>query len=136
MSAREAMVAHARRDAPRECCGLLVGRGRRIDVALPMANVASRPRTRFQVDPAEHIAVRRVLRHIAPALEIVGLYHSHPVGPAVPSERDLAEAHYPDWLFVIIGRGGRSVRAYQIRRKRPARVTVRWQPSRQGRRRA
>jgi proteasome lid subunit RPN8/RPN11 len=135
-SVREAMVAHARRDAPRECCGLLIGRGRRVDLAMPLANVARRPRTRFQVDPGEHIAVRRVLRHVAPALEIVGLYHSHPDGPAVPSARDVAEAHYPDWLFVIVGRGGRSVRAYQIRKESAVNVAVRWRSPGRGRRRA
>ena len=128
-SVRDAMVAHARRDAPRECCGLLIGRGRRIDLALPMANAARRPRTRFQVDPREHIAVRRVLRQVAPALEVIGLYHSHPDGPAVPSDRDVAEAHYPDWLFVIVGRGGRSVRAYRIRGNSAVHVAVRWRAS-------
>ena len=127
-SVRDAMVAHARRDAPRECCGLLIGRGRRVDLAVPMANVARRGRTRFQVDPAEHIAVRRVLRQVAPTLQIVGLYHSHPDGPAVPSARDVAEAHYPDWLFAIVGRGGRSVRAYRIQKKSAVRVTIRWRP--------
>jgi proteasome lid subunit RPN8/RPN11 len=125
-SVRDAIVAHARRDAPRECCGLLIGRGRRVDLALPMANVARSGRTRFQVDPAEHIAVRRVLRHVTPTLEIVGLYHSHPEGPAVPSARDIAEAHYPDWLFVVVGRGGRTVRAYRIQRKSAVNVAVRW----------
>ena len=135
-SVREAMVAHARRDAPRECCGLLIGRGRRVDLALAMANAARRPRTRFQIDPGEHIAVRRVLRHVAPDLEIVGLYHSHPEGPAVPSARDVAEAHYPDWLFVIVGRAGRSVRAFQIRRTSSVSVPIRWRTPRRVRPRA
>lgn len=113
---KRAIVSHARRDAPNECCGLLVGRGGRVMFSLAMTNVDSRPASAFQIDPAEHIAARRVLRQVAPSLEIVGVYHSHPAGPAVPSPRDIAESHYPDWLFVIVGASGRSVRAYKIRR--------------------
>ena len=113
---KRAIVAHAREDAPRECCGFLVGRGTRVMFALPMKNSDPRPNTGFQIDPAEHVAARRVLRHMAPALEIVGVYHSHPQGPATPSPRDIAESHYPDWLFVIVGAKGRSVRAYRIAR--------------------
>jgi proteasome lid subunit RPN8/RPN11 len=56
----------------------------------------------------------------------VGVYHSHPAGAALPSPRDLAEAHYPEWLFVIVGAAGRSVRAFRIARGRATRVRVRW----------
>jgi proteasome lid subunit RPN8/RPN11 len=113
---KRAIVAHARRDAPRECCGFLVGHRTRVTFALPMKNVDPRPNSGFQIDPAEHVAVRRVLRQMAPALEIIGVYHSHPVGPATPSPRDIAESHYPEWLFLIVGSKGRSVRAYRIAR--------------------
>jgi proteasome lid subunit RPN8/RPN11 len=96
---------------------LLVGAGDRIRLAVPMRNLA-RGRTRYEVDPAGHIALRRVLRAIEPGLEIVGAYHSHPRGPAVPSETDVAEALYPDWIYVIVGLGGRrpEVRAFEISR--------------------
>ena len=111
---KRAIVAHARKDSPRECCGFLVGRGTRVMFALPMVNVDSKPNTGFQIDPAEHVAVRRVLRQMTPAVEILGVYHSHPRGPATPSPRDIAESHYPEWLFVIVGAKGRSVRGYRI----------------------
>ena len=123
---RKAIAAHARKDAPRECCGLLVGKGHRVEVAVPMANAARTPRTAFRIDPAEHIAVRRVLRHIAPDRAIVGVYHSHPKGPALPSPRDIAEANYPDWLFVIVGSKGRSVRAFTIKNGRATAVPIGW----------
>ena len=113
---KRAIVEHARRDAPHECCGFLVGRGARVMFALPMTNRDPRPETGYQIDPAEHIAVRRILRQMTPSVEIVGVYHSHPRGPATPSPRDIAESHYPDWLFVIVGAKGKSVRAYRIAR--------------------
>jgi proteasome lid subunit RPN8/RPN11 len=123
---RLAMVRHARAEAPRECCGLLLARGKTIEIAVRMTNVSSRPRTRFQIDAAEHIALRRMARRFSPAFEIVGAYHSHPAGPASPSLRDIAEWHYPDWLFVVVGAAGRSVRAYRIAGRSPRLVRVRW----------
>lgn len=117
---RRALVAHARRDRPHECCGLLIGRGSRIDFACSLANVAATPATRYRVDDAAHLEVRRVLRRLAPPLDIVGVYHSHPSGPARPSERDLREAHYPGWIHLIVGfRGERAlIYACRIRRGR------------------
>lgn len=123
---RQTMVAHARAAAPDECCGLLVGVGRRVDFAIPLSNTDPRPETGFRVDPAEHIAVRRILRRVVPARAIVGVYHSHPRGPATPSPRDIAECHYPDWMFVIVGRAGRSIRAYQLRARGPLRTPIVW----------
>lgn len=103
---RRAIVAHARRERPHECCGLLVGDDHHVVAAVPMRNVADTPRTRFRIDDRDHIALRRLLRDSAPDRRIVGVYHSHPDGPAEPSARDLAEAHYPDWLYVIVGFAG------------------------------
>lgn len=103
---RRAIVTHARREAPLECCGLLVGRGRSVIAAVPMLNAAA-SRTRFRLDDREHIEWRRTLRRFEPPLEILGVYHSHPRGPAVPSPTDEAEAYYPDWLYVIVGLRGK-----------------------------
>jgi proteasome lid subunit RPN8/RPN11 len=97
---RAAMLAHARREAPKECCGLLVGTGPRIDECVPVRNVSPSPATRYVLDPAEHIATRRRLR--GTGREVVGCYHSHPASPAVPSETDIADAHYPEFAWVIV----------------------------------
>jgi proteasome lid subunit RPN8/RPN11 len=123
---RAAVVAHARRTRPAECCGLLVGRGRRVEFAVPMRNTEASP-TRFRLDDEAHLELRRVLRPFVPALRIVGVYHSHPGGGPVPSARDVAEAMYPDWLYVIVGLTPRPrVRAYRIRNGRARGVAVRW----------
>lgn len=116
-SGRRAMIAHAQRDAPRECCGFLLGSGRTAWFILPLTNVDPRPHVRYRIDPRAHLEVRRVLRQVTPRLEIVGVYHSHPRGPATPSPSDVAEAHYPEWLYVIIDLSMRraGVRAFSIR---------------------
>ena len=118
---RRAILAHARREAPRECCGFLIGRGGRVLHAAALRNIAENPRARFQIDPREHIVLRRELRRLSPALEIVGVYHSHPDGPSEPSVRDRREAHYREWLYVIaIGASDKfRLRAYRIDRRTP-----------------
>ena len=97
---RDAVVAHAREEAPRECCGLLVGRGSDVVDAVRARNIADEPATRFLIDPEDHFAGRRSAR--ARGLEVVGFYHSHPGSPPEPSERDIAEFSYPGHLYLIV----------------------------------
>jgi proteasome lid subunit RPN8/RPN11 len=93
------IVAHARDAAPAECCGLLVGRSDEIVDAMRTRNIAGDP-LRFVIDPKDHIDGRREARRRG--LEVVGFYHSHPRSPAEPSDTDVAEASYPDHLYLIV----------------------------------
>jgi proteasome lid subunit RPN8/RPN11 len=121
---RRALIADARRRAPRECCGFLLGRRGHVVCAVAMRNVA-RGHARYRVDSRQHLDLRRIMRGLAPALEIVGVYHSHPDGPPRPSPSDVAEAFYPAWVHVIVGLRGRpSVRAFSIRDGRVERVRL------------
>ena len=98
-AAKEAMIAHARDDAPLECCGLLLGAQGVIEEAVRARNLRH-SRTAYLVDPADHFAaIRRARKE---GRTIVGAYHSHPRSPAVPSPVDLLEAQYPDFLYVIV----------------------------------
>jgi proteasome lid subunit RPN8/RPN11 len=96
---REDMIAHAREEAPRECCGLLIGRNGVVVESVRTRNVHSSP-TRYLVDPAQHIATNRRLRGNAYA--VIGCYHSHPTSPAIPSDIDRAEAYYDEFVWMIV----------------------------------
>jgi proteasome lid subunit RPN8/RPN11 len=87
--------------------------------AVACTNVA-RSETRYRIAPREHIDLRRALRAFSPPLDIVGVYHSHPHGRPVPSSTDVAEAAYPEWIYVIAGLSGSrpALRAYRIRNSR------------------
>jgi proteasome lid subunit RPN8/RPN11 len=102
-SALEAIVAHARRETPRECCGVLIGRADEILEAAPARNLAD-GNDRFVLDPRDHIDIRRRARHAG--LDVVGFYHSHPHSSPRPSAVDLAEASYPDHCYLIVALGG------------------------------
>jgi proteasome lid subunit RPN8/RPN11 len=102
-AALDAAIAHARETAPAECCGMLLGTPDVVMEARPARNLATDP-NRFLIDPKDHIDARREAR--ARALDVVGFYHSHPHSAAVPSQTDLAEASYPDHLYLIVGLAG------------------------------
>jgi proteasome lid subunit RPN8/RPN11 len=91
--------AHARRDLPNECCGLLVGEAARVHRAVESTNLRASP-TRYLVDPAAHFAARRDARR--EGLEVVGAYHSHPDAPPLPSATDLREAHEIGFIYLVI----------------------------------
>lgn len=96
---RAALIAHAEREAPNECCGLLIGKGTDIVDAHPARNnVASR--TRFTINPADHFVAIRKAR--AAGLDVVGAYHSHPATEAVPSASDVREASEGAPLMLIV----------------------------------
>ncbi|MEX2273502.1 MAG: M67 family metallopeptidase [Vicinamibacterales bacterium] len=96
---RDALIAHAEREAPHECCGLLIGKGNTVREAHPARNKMA-SQTRFQINPADHFVAIRKAR--AAGLEVIGAYHSHPDSAALPSARDLAEASEGAPVMLIV----------------------------------
>jgi desampylase len=101
-SVLDAIEAHARAEAPRECCGLLVGGMDEISEAVATANVADEPRRRYEISPADHFALIRRCRDEADGPRIVGGYHSHPRSLPEPSETDLQQA-FLEFVYLIAG---------------------------------
>jgi [CysO sulfur-carrier protein]-S-L-cysteine hydrolase len=110
------LIEHARKEAPLECCGLLAGDGDLIDEYVRIRNVRA-SQVAYEIDPREHIFAMKSLR--ARGRSVLGAYHSHPRTAAVPSARDVAEAHYEmDFVYVIVSleREPPDVRAYRLER--------------------
>jgi proteasome lid subunit RPN8/RPN11 len=106
--ARDGLLADLAARPRVEACGLLLGTsgesGWQIEATVALRNVANSA-SYFEFDPAE------MLRHdLIHGAAIIGVYHSHPGGPAHPSSTDLgqmrAEAESP-WVWLILSaRGG------------------------------
>ena len=94
------VVAHARRDHPDECCGVIAGVDGAATRLFEMTN-AERSPTGFVFDSAEWL---RVYRDIDDAdEEPLAVYHSHTATEAYPSRTDVrwsATAGFPHWLLV------------------------------------
>ncbi|HSB67460.1 MAG TPA: Mov34/MPN/PAD-1 family protein, partial [Anaerolineales bacterium] len=59
--------------------------------------------------------------------EMVGIYHTHPHGPEVPSQTDRSEAFYPESVYIILSgqAGGWQGRGFLIRNDHAFEVPVR-----------
>ena len=110
---REDIDNRARAALPEECCGLLVGHPDRILEIWPARNVSAEPRRWFLVSPEDHFSARRHVR--ARGLGLIGVYHSHPSGPAWPSPTDREEAAEEGFLYVIAAPEASELRAWRFR---------------------
>jgi proteasome lid subunit RPN8/RPN11 len=119
--ALRAIIARARRDRPRETCGLLVGKGDHILEAVEAANAADDPTRHYEIRPEDYFAQIRRCRAVSERegeqYAVLGAYHSHPHSAPDPSPTDLAQA-FEDFIYVIAGPAaggsGMEVRAYRL----------------------
>ena len=101
----EAVLRHLESMLPNEGCGLLAGATGWARVYYPIDNVAH-SRTRYAMDARQ--LVEAILDIDERGLEMLAICHSHPAGPAHPSPTDVAHAHYPDALHLIVSFADRS----------------------------
>jgi proteasome lid subunit RPN8/RPN11 len=96
---RAAIIEQARREAPRECCGIISGREGRPTQLYPTRNVAAGNRL-YEIDPAQLIDLE--FRELPEqGTEIIAIYHSHPASAAYPSQTDLDLAFWPEAVYLI-----------------------------------
>ena len=111
----ERILAHARRDSPNECCGMIGMRDGRAVAIHEATNVAASP-LRFEVDGREIIEAQDAFE--ADGGELGGIYHSHTRSEAYPSQTDVNfAAGWPgvEWLIVGLRRDDEpTVRSYRI----------------------
>ena len=123
------MQTHAENSYPDECCGLLIGQvsadKKMLVEVLPVENSwDDQTASQFQeiVESAKLGTTRRERYAIAPRtllevqkqardrqLNIIGIYHSHPDSPAIPSAFDEAIA-WQEYSYIIISiRQGKAI---------------------------
>lgn len=100
-SQAETIARHALDSRPNEACGLIAGNGEEVKAIIPIANMASHPNHEFRLD--DHAFTQAMFGINRAGMELIGIYHSHPEGDPIPSHTDLANANYPDAVYVIVG---------------------------------
>jgi proteasome lid subunit RPN8/RPN11 len=116
----ELIYHHAKQTYPEECCGLLVGKieqNQKVIVkVIPTENnwvndanlfanftqYSSQERSKrdsFSIAPKTLIQVQKEARKLN--LDIIGIYHSHPDHPAIPSEFD-REIAWETYSYIIV----------------------------------
>ena len=67
-------------------------------------NVATNPRTAYELDPEEQLAHMQAIEDAG--REVVGFAHSHPAGPPRPSATDERQATWPGYHYLIVSLDG------------------------------
>ena len=122
--------AEAERCYPEECCGILLGQLERrhenhdaqktvievrptlnawsdsvaielaaLEISVSRYAASAARRDRYWIDPHDLLQAQREARDRS--LQIIGIYHSHPDHPAMPSETDRLLA-WPDYSYLIL----------------------------------
>ncbi len=100
----QAMVLHAERTYPNECCGAMLGRNledkKVVMEALPLRNAWTGGQgDRYQLRPEDLLAAEQAAR--AQGMDLIGIFHSHPDCAAYFSETDLKNS-CPWYSFVVL----------------------------------
>jgi len=106
------MVAHAREEAPNECCGMVASRNGEAVRVYRATNAAASP-LRYEIDGGEQYRIQMAIDDD----ELGAIYHSHTRSDPYPSQTDINLAFYPDAVYVIVGLADAEpeVRAFRIR---------------------
>lgn len=92
----------AKKSYPNECCGLLIGTNtveKKVMEVRPVKNWnAERSHDRYVIERKEFEKVDK--EAVKKGLQIIGVYHSHPDHPAIPSAYDTE--HACSWFSYII----------------------------------
>jgi [CysO sulfur-carrier protein]-S-L-cysteine hydrolase len=91
------LVAHAREESPKECCGYLWANYGAVAEVKRGVNQRDSPYG-YELDKDSMFA----LTDLDDEGYQVGTYHSHPRSAAEPSQTDINLAFYPDWLYLIV----------------------------------
>ena len=97
------MKEHGKAAFPNECCGFFYGEEkadlRIVTLAMRIVNVKKGDqRRRFEISGKDYLRAERFAEN--KGLTLLGIYHSHPLHPAIPSKHDLAVAM--PWFSYII----------------------------------
>lgn len=110
----EEIVAHARAEAPNECCGIVASSDGRAVKVHRTTNAFASP-LRFEIDALELLKVSNEIDDADQ--EFGAIYHSHTRTAPEPSQTDINGAdRWPGSLWIIIGLAGEKpeVRTWRI----------------------
>jgi proteasome lid subunit RPN8/RPN11 len=107
------LIAHARAEAPNECCGMIATVDGRAVGVHPAENAAASP-LRYEIEGRQQLEILTAIEDAGH--ELGAIYHSHTRTAPEPSQTDVNLAFYPEALYVIVGVAGDEpdVRAWRI----------------------
>ena len=102
----EEMIADAVKSFPEECCGFMFGKEEPDNRIISMVNTVRNSkegdkRRRFEISPLDYMSAERYAEENE--LLLLGIYHSHPNHPSIPSEHDrIAAQVYFSYVIISV----------------------------------
>ncbi len=93
------IIAHAREDAPNECCGIIAGNDGVAAHLYRAVNAEASP-YRYNVDPKDLLRIYRDIDEHG--WDVLAIYHSHTHTEAYPSPTDVRLAAWPEAYYLIV----------------------------------
>jgi proteasome lid subunit RPN8/RPN11 len=97
------IYAHAKETYPRECCGFMLGHfepgGAQVRHIRQAVNQTSDRPDRFIISGEEYAQADAAAAEAGQ--EIIGIYHSHPDWPAIPSQTDMDSAWEQVYYLIV-----------------------------------
>ena len=95
------VIAHARADAPNECCGMIASRDGEAVAVHRATNTAASP-LRYIMDPNEQYRIQDAIE--SDGLDLGAIYHSHTRSDPIPSQTDINfGVNWPGVEWIIVG---------------------------------
>lgn len=95
----QAMLEHLQVNYPLEACGILAGKANQATHLYAIDNILKSP-VAYEMDPRQQIQAMLELEENG--WDMIAIFHSHPTGPETPSTTDVAQAYYPECIYVIV----------------------------------
>lgn len=93
------MMHHLQEIYPFEGCGLMSGKDGIVTAVYPIDNILKSP-TAYEMDPRQQAETMLAIEDNGE--DILVIYHSHPAGPMALSPTDIAQAYYPESIYLIV----------------------------------
>jgi len=109
------IVAHAREEAPNECCGIIAGQDGRPVKLFRAVNAQASP-YRYEVESQDLFRINQEIE--SNGWDFLAIYHSHVEAEAYPSPTDVRLAFWPDAYYLIVSLADQAspvLRAFRIR---------------------
>jgi len=93
------MIAHAKEEAPNECCGIIGGVDGR---ALKLFRTANAEASPYRYNVASNDLFRVYRECEANGWDFLAIYHSHTASEAYPSPTDIRLAFWPESYYILV----------------------------------
>jgi proteasome lid subunit RPN8/RPN11 len=122
---KQQMLKYLEKCLPEEACGLIGGHDDQAEVVLPVANELHSS-VRYRMDPVEQL--KNMIWIEDQGFDLLAIFHSHPMGPDIPSETDIKEFTYPGTITMIWSKetGEWKVRGFQIQDDHYREIQLLW----------